>query len=133
MTDHRRTIDRSGCAGPPGVSEAITTSAGRRARPGSRRRCRYPPPDGRPTPPPPGNCARSTLSLMELTGALQTDSGMCVLWDRGHFVGVRDYPSWETELLEDVDIERHIVSGHLVPINIGSDGVFVVAVRADVA
>jgi hypothetical protein len=56
---------------------------------------------------------------------------MHVLWDRHHFTGVVDYPTWEAELLEDADIERHVAAGHLVPINIRSDGTFVINVRAD--
>jgi hypothetical protein len=69
---------------------------------------------------------------MELTATLTTGSGMHLVWDRVHFAGVRDYPSWERELLDDQDIKRHISAGHVVPVNIQSDGAFVISVRADV-
>jgi hypothetical protein len=68
---------------------------------------------------------------VELTATLRTDAGMHAVWDRHHFTGVVDYPTWEAELLEDEDIERHIAAGHLVPINIRSDGTFVINLRAD--
>ena len=68
---------------------------------------------------------------MEFSRVLGTDSGMHAMWDRAHFSEIRDYPSWERELLEDDDIERHIAAGHLVPINIGHDGAFHITVRAE--
>ena len=68
---------------------------------------------------------------MELRAVIPTDSGMHVLWDRAHFAGVVDYGTWEQQLLDNVDIERHIASGHLVPINIHSDGAFAFTVRID--
>jgi hypothetical protein len=66
---------------------------------------------------------------MELRAVLQTDSGMHVLWDRAHFASVVDYNTWEQQLLEDADIESHIALGHLVPINIHSDGAFAFTLR----
>lgn len=51
------------------------------------------------------------------------------VWDSRHFSNINDYDAWETELLEDEDIERHIIAGHFVPINIHSDGVFEFEVR----
>lgn len=68
---------------------------------------------------------------MEITATLPTDSGMHVLWDRAHFSGVHDYQTWESELLDDADIEAHIAAGHVVPININSDGVFTITIRAE--
>ena len=54
---------------------------------------------------------------MDLLATLRTDAGMHVLWDRYHFPGVVDYPTWESELVEDENIERrHIAMGHIVPI-----------------
>jgi hypothetical protein len=61
---------------------------------------------------------------MDLSRLLATDAGMHVVWDRAHFGNVRDYTSWERELLEHEDIERHIGAGELIPINIQSDGTF---------
>jgi hypothetical protein len=40
-----------------------------------------------------------------------------------------DYDTWETELLEDADIRRHVAAGSAVPIYIGSDGAFQMVVR----
>jgi hypothetical protein len=70
---------------------------------------------------------------MDLIATLRTDAGMHVLWDRYHFPGVVDYPTWASELVEDENIERHLAMGHIVPINIRSDGTFVINVRADEA
>lgn len=62
-----------------------------------------------------------------------TDAGMHALWSPELFPGINDYNSWEAELLEDEDIERHIRAGALVPINIGSDGAFAFTVRIGAA
>lgn len=58
-----------------------------------------------------------------------TDSGMWGVWDCKHFSGVRDYDTWEAELLEDADILRHVRAGHFVPINLNTDGAFEIEVR----
>jgi hypothetical protein len=68
---------------------------------------------------------------VNLTATLRTDSGMHVVWDRSHFLEVHDYQTWEHELLEEAELLRHIAEGHLVPININSDGAFTITVRAD--
>lgn len=62
-------------------------------------------------------------------GTYATDAGMHCLWDQAAFQHVTDYDSWEKELLEDRDIERHIAAGHFVPLNLGDDGAMEVAVR----
>jgi len=62
-------------------------------------------------------------------GPLATDSGMWALWDHARFAQVTGYDTWEPELLENDDILRHVEAGALVPINIGSDGVFEFEVR----
>lgn len=62
-------------------------------------------------------------------GVYPTGSGMHCLWDQAAFAAVTDYDSWERELLNDSDIIRHITAGHLVPLNIGSDGAMEVEVR----
>ncbi|MBT2639296.1 hypothetical protein [Bacillus sp. ISL-39] len=56
--------------------------------------------------------------------ALTTDSGMHCVWDFSSFASVKDFDSWEEQLLEDRDILEHIRRGSLVPININSDGAF---------
>jgi len=68
---------------------------------------------------------------MERRADLATDSGMHLLWGREHFPGVVDYDTWEPELLEDEDIERHIAAGHVVPIYIQADGVYAFTLRLD--
>ena len=64
-----------------------------------------------------------------LRRTLITASAMFGVWDRGHFRRVVDYETWEAELLDDADIERHIDVGHFVPITIYSDGAFEFEVR----
>jgi hypothetical protein len=73
----------------------------------------------------------ATVIGVEIRAVLPTDSGMHALWGRDHFPNIVDYDSWEPELLDDEDIERHIRSGHLVPINIHSDGAFAFTMRTD--
>jgi hypothetical protein len=68
----------------------------------------------------------------QATRLLTTDSGMHLLWDRAYFSGITDFDTWEPELYQDADIRRHLEAGHLVPINIHSDGAFVFTVRASV-
>ena len=65
----------------------------------------------------------------DLLTSVATDSGLFALWAPGAFAHVVDLDSWESELLDDQDLIRHISAGHLVPINIGSDGVFGFGVR----
>jgi hypothetical protein len=68
---------------------------------------------------------------MPLDGSctLATDAGMHALWVPEPFADIHDYDTWDKELGEDPDIQRHVVNGNLVPINIGSDGVFAFIVR----
>jgi hypothetical protein len=61
--------------------------------------------------------------------ALVTDAGMLALWAPEPFAGVTGHDAWEAELLEDEDLTRHIAAGHLVPLNVGADGAYGVAVR----
>ena len=65
----------------------------------------------------------------KLRGSYATDSGMHCIWDPASFSAIHDYDTWETELLADKDIRRHIQAGHFVPVNIQSDGVFNIEVR----
>jgi hypothetical protein len=61
--------------------------------------------------------------------AFVTDAGMLALWAPEPFAGVTDEDTWDAELLEDEDLTRHIAAGHLVPLNVGSDGTYGVVVR----
>lgn len=67
---------------------------------------------------------------MEVVNALiATSSGMFAVWDVAAFEHITDYDEWESSLLEDEDIIRQIEAGHLVPVNIQSDGAFQFVVR----
>lgn len=61
---------------------------------------------------------------MEIAGALATDAGMFALWAPVSFNYITDNETWESALLEDEAIARHIVAGVSVPVNIGADGAF---------
>ncbi|GAA2691211.1 hypothetical protein Apa02nite_032750 [Actinoplanes palleronii] len=67
--------------------------------------------------------------FVEFSEAVASGAGMFGLWSPPAFRGVVDYGTWEAELLEDQDIDRHIRSGAFVPINIHSDGEFQFLVR----
>ena len=64
-----------------------------------------------------------------LRQAFATDAGIHCLWNDTAFSGVNDYDTWEKELLDDADIERHIRAGDFVPLYIHSDGVVEIQVR----
>lgn len=66
---------------------------------------------------------------MEFAGVMATDAGLGALWAPDSFASIVDYDTWESELLEDEDIARHISDGALVPVNIGGDGAFQVVTR----
>lgn len=66
---------------------------------------------------------------MEVTGVIATDAGMFGLWSPASFDDIVDYDTWESALLEDDEIKRHITAGAFVPVNIGSDGAFQVLAR----
>lgn len=66
-------------------------------------------------------------------GLHSTDAGMHCIWDPSAFDSVVDYDTWAHELLNDRDIERHVVAGHFVPLNIGDDGAMEVEVRSGTA
>src|SRR5579862_3852813 len=66
---------------------------------------------------------------IKLRGPYATDCGMVALWDPASFQNVTDFDTWEPELVEDEDIERHIKVGAFVPLYIHSDGCFEVEVR----
>lgn len=68
---------------------------------------------------------------MELTAVVATGAGMHALWDVDAFKTIDGYEAWAEELEDDRDIGRHITAGHLVPINIHSDGAFCITLRSD--
>ncbi|MFE2021832.1 hypothetical protein ACFW9O_27695 [Streptomyces sp. NPDC059499] len=65
----------------------------------------------------------------ETVSTVATDAGMLALWNPQRFAGIVDDDTWDLQLGEDEDVERHIRSGALVPVNIRSDGAFGVLVR----
>jgi hypothetical protein len=69
------------------------------------------------------------LDMEIINQAIATDAGMFALWDAKTFEHITDYDAWEIELCEDEDIQKKIVAGAFVPINIGSDGCFQFVVR----
>ena len=66
---------------------------------------------------------------LRLRRTLITGSGSFGVWDSQPFSNVHDYDTWEAELLEDDDLERHITAGHFVPITLYTDGAFEFEVR----
>jgi len=66
---------------------------------------------------------------LTVRGTFYTDAGMLAVWTPEDFAGIVEYEDWETELLEDADIERHIKEGSYVPLYIHSDGAFAVEIR----
>ncbi|MFE6922017.1 hypothetical protein ACFVAV_13285 [Nocardia sp. NPDC057663] len=70
----------------------------------------------------------TTTSVIEFSVVADTGSGWVALWDAASFVHVTDQGIWEEELI-DVDETGHVADGHLVPLNILSDGRYGVRVR----
>lgn len=66
------------------------------------------------------------LSTLATTGA-----GLCALWDPSRFTDVVELEQWEDLFCEDESIVRLITEGAFVPLNIGGDGAFQVAVRTE--
>lgn len=58
-----------------------------------------------------------------------TDSGMHAIWSPPEFAQICDYASWEKQLLETADIERHIRAGAMIPLYLHADGVVAVEIR----
>jgi hypothetical protein len=70
---------------------------------------------------------------VELTATVYTGAGMHAVWDVDEFSWIKDYNSWSDQLEDESDLRRHIAAGHLVPVNIGSDGTFCLRVVGDEA
>lgn len=68
--------------------------------------------------------------LREASCTVSTEAGLYALWAPEPFAGVRDDDTWNTELGDDAAIRRHVVAGHLVPVDIGSGGAATFVVRA---
>lgn len=73
--------------------------------------------------------ARMSSESTQISGVVATGAGLFALWDRASFPQVIDYETWEAAMLEHEHIARHVVSGALVPVNIGADGAFHMTAR----
>lgn len=61
--------------------------------------------------------------------AVATDAGLFGIWRTSAFAHVSELDQWEDEVADDSALSRQIADGAFVPINIGGDGAFQVAVR----
>jgi hypothetical protein len=59
---------------------------------------------------------------------VRTNAGMCGIW-RPESFDFDDFEDWEDWATEDRNIAASVASGLFVPINVGGDGVFQIAVR----
>ena len=71
----------------------------------------------------------STAGIAGTSLVARTDAGMLALWNPARFTAITGQQAWESALLDDQDIARHVRAGDLVPVNIGGDGAFALVVR----
>jgi len=69
------------------------------------------------------------LRDVDVSQAVATSAGLFGVWRASAFEHVNELEQWENEVAEDSALERQILAGAFVPINIGGNGVFQVAVR----
>jgi hypothetical protein len=69
------------------------------------------------------------LRYLNITTAVATGAGLFGIWRASAFVEVVGLDSWEEQAAEDTALRQHIDDGSFVPINIGGDGSFQMAVR----
>ena len=69
------------------------------------------------------------LQDLESSYGVGTSAGLCGLWQPEAFSQVADLDSWEDEVADDSALIRHIGAGEFVPINVGGNGAFQVALR----
>jgi CdiI immunity protein len=69
------------------------------------------------------------LQDLESSYGVGTSAGLCGLWQPEAFSQVADLDSWEDEVADDSALIRHIGAGDFVPINVGGNGAFQVALR----
>lgn len=65
----------------------------------------------------------------EASYVISTSAGLCGLWQPEHFGHVTSLDSWEDDVSEESALERHIIAGAFVPLNVGGDGSFQVTIR----
>lgn len=69
------------------------------------------------------------LRDLSVSHAVATGAGLFGVWRPSAFDHVNELDQWEDEVADDTALERHISAGAFVPINIGGNGAFQVAVR----
>ncbi|MGW6904842.1 hypothetical protein [Streptomyces sp. NPDC054940] len=69
------------------------------------------------------------LRDVDVSHAVVTDAGLFGLWRASAFGHVNELEQWENEVAKDVTLERRISEGAFVPINVGGNGAFQIAVR----
>lgn len=70
------------------------------------------------------------MTKREISRVVRTNAGMCALWQPESF-NFEEFEDWEDWATENWNIAGSIASGLVVPVNVGGDGVFQVAVRWD--
>ncbi|MDQ0930921.1 hypothetical protein [Streptomyces turgidiscabies] len=69
------------------------------------------------------------LRDVDVSQAVATSAGLFGVWRASAFEHVNELEQWEDEVAEDSALERQILAGAFVPINIGGNGSFQIAVR----
>lgn len=69
------------------------------------------------------------LRDLHVSRAVATSAGLFGIWRASAFDHVSELGQWEDEVAEDSALERQISVGAFVPINIGGNGAFQVAMR----
>ncbi|TLQ47251.1 hypothetical protein [Streptomyces marianii] len=69
------------------------------------------------------------LRDVDVSHAVVTSAGLFGVWRASAFDHVSELDQWEDEVAEDSALERQIAAGAFVPINIGGNGAFQVAMR----
>lgn len=69
------------------------------------------------------------LRDLDVSHAVATSAGLFGVWRASTFDHIDELDQWEDEVAEDSALERQISVGAFVPINIGGNGAFQVAVR----
>lgn len=69
------------------------------------------------------------LRDLDVSHAVATNAGLFGIWRASAFDHVNELDEWEGEVSEDSALERQISVGAFVPINIGGNGAFQIAMR----
>lgn len=70
------------------------------------------------------------MSENDISRIVRTNAGMCALWQPESFE-FDEFEDWEDWATENQNLTASATSGLFVPINVGGDGVFQIAVRWD--